>query len=86
MFPECAGSGDLMTGKIDKSGYLFIERGGCFERQYCPNTRKEPCGHSCPLFGEPAKTRPKIKSVYLSLCKDKLLVFTRFIDEREEFK
>ena len=42
-----------MVGKIDKSGYLFIERGGCFERQYCPNTRKEPCGHSCPLFGEP---------------------------------
>lgn len=43
-----------MKAKIDKNGYLELERAGKFKRQYCPFTAYDDnpniCGDWCPLF------------------------------------
>ena len=73
-----------LVGKIDKNGYLFIERGGRMERQDCPYTRMSPCSHSCPKFGNPDMCSGR--TVFLAICGGQVLVFKKFVDEREEFK
>ena len=60
-----------MNGKIDKDGFLHIERAGVIKLQTCPftdamtaiknpydptDTISLPCGDWCPLFGEPSKS------------------------------
>jgi len=43
-----------MNIKIDKEGFLHIERTGSgYIEQICPFDDGPLCGHWCPLFGEP---------------------------------
>jgi hypothetical protein len=42
-----------MRGKIDKNGFLHIERRGKMIMQRCPHSVQDGCGDWCPLFGEP---------------------------------
>jgi len=81
-----------MKGKIDKGGNLLIERGGFLGTASCPfavwtisqnapmqqSNEFMPCGHWCPLFGEPEfiDGHPR-----LSLCR-KVLEFVSLVDER----
>jgi len=67
-----------MKGKIDKGGNLLIERGGFLGTASCPFNEFMPCGHWCPLFGEPEfiDGHPR-----LSLCR-KVLEFVSLVDER----
>jgi len=67
-----------MKGKIDKDGFLWIERKGEWTKQFCPFVSKVWCGHWCPLFGEPEfiDGHPR-----LSLCR-KVLKFVSLVDER----
>jgi len=67
-----------MKGKIDKDGFLWIERKGEWTKQFCPFVSKVWCGHWCPLFGEPEfiDGHPR-----LSLCR-KVLEFVSLVDER----
>jgi len=77
-----------MRGKIDKGGNLLIERGGFLRTASCPfavwtisqnapiqhSNEFMPCGHWCPLFGEPEMLDGKPS---LSLCR-KVLKFDFF--------
>jgi len=67
-----------MKGKIDKDGFLWIERKGEWTKQYCPIVNDDWCGQWCPLFGEPEfiDGHPR-----LSLCR-KVLEFVSLVDER----
>ena len=67
-----------MKGKIDKDGFLWIERKGEWTKQFCPFVGDGWCGHWCPLFGEPEfiDGHPR-----LSLCR-KVLEFVSLVDER----
>ena len=67
-----------MKGKIDKDGFLWIERKGEWTKQFCPFVSKVWCGHWCPLFGEPEMLDGKPS---LSLCR-KVLKFDFFEDAR----
>ena len=81
-----------MKGKIDNNGWLRIERGSKEKLQECPFMQRAfevndiviaPCGDWCPLFEEP---EPEFgtKSVILRICKDKILFFDEFTDEKED--
>jgi len=68
-----------MKGKIDKGGFLYIERAGEYVKQFCPfSAGSYDCCHWCPLFGEPEfiDGHPR-----LSLCR-KVLEFVSLVDER----
>ena len=41
-----------MTIKIDKNGYLFLDRNGSLKSQMCPFASQagQNCGDWCPLF------------------------------------
>ena len=44
-----------MNVKINERGFLYVERVGAWNGQYCPYGRidESQCGDWCPLFGEP---------------------------------
>lgn len=87
-----------MKIKIDKRGYLFLERGGAMKEQGCPFgpiydqrgvLRKRTCGDWCPLFGEPITTEcvpaievPPLTSI--ALCEKGMVTChpSDFTDER----
>lgn len=76
-----------MIGKIDKYGFLWIERmrpeGATFEKAECPYG-KNVCGDACALFGEPVKLQDDttgIACTELEVCVS-LLDFDTFADER----
>jgi hypothetical protein len=69
-----------MTGTINKSGYLLIDRNGKMISQYCPKNENAFCGDMCPLFGEPEQSSPI--DVSLEICQGKVLHFTKIKDER----
>jgi hypothetical protein len=74
-----------MKGKIDKNGWLTIERSGTERPQLCPVAAYNPdidfsrCGDWCPLFGEPIYLDMNITA--LEICRTRL-VFDEFTDER----
>lgn len=70
-----------MKGKIDKDGFLWIERKGEWTKQFCPFVSKVWCGHWCPLFGEPRGERCAGEEIKLDICK-KTLFFSELTDER----
>lgn len=76
------------NGKIDKDGFLWIERGEKYKQQYCPYHDLHPgllrCGDFCPLFGEPQIRRDgRLRGWYaLSICDDKILHFADLEDLR----
>lgn len=52
--------------RIDKLGYLEIERKGKMSQQFCMNNPSQRCGDWCPAFEEPEKA---VSGNYLiSLC------------------
>jgi len=79
-----------MKGMLNKTGYLYIERGPKEEmkRQYCPYAHHQlgeikgqmACGDWCPLFGEPNKqNNGKTK---ISFCDMSFRLFDEFEDQR----
>lgn len=71
-----------MNGKIDKDGFLHIERAGRMKRQECPFHEKLcnrdgfiPCGDWCPLFV------PDAKEKIIAFCKG-CVYFDTLTDER----
>jgi hypothetical protein len=73
-----------MKGKIDKGGWLFIERAGKLKDQFCPYLHWEPsgpagCGDWCPLF-DILESYPD-GNVFVKLCRT-TLTFAAFSDER----
>jgi len=79
-----------MNGKIERNGYLMIERAGVMRTQYCPFTARYhdapvPCSDMCPLFGEPEKQEtsfPEGCHTTILLCHERELTFDTFTDER----
>lgn len=78
-----------MKGKIDKYGFLYIERAnGIYKKIKCPHGSQENfCGDWCALFGEPDLMKitliPDVKENSLKLC-NKKLYFDHFTDERKD--
>lgn len=72
-----------MKGKIDKNGYLLIERSNNeYKKQFCADSVKDyPCGDWCPSFGEPVKENDRENS--LNFCMG-TLHFNQFTDERKD--
>lgn len=76
-----------MTIKIDKAGYLYLERGEKMKLQYCPkqdNEEGSPCGDWCPLFLEPEHENIPAQ-VVLTICEGLEFITKEefFTDERE---
>ena len=73
-----------MKIKINKKGYLFIERAGVMKGQWCPyDTEPRGCGDWCPLFGEPiSEKQDSIFPYSIYLCKKKLY-FDKLTNERK---
>lgn len=86
-----------MKGKIDKGGFLYIERAGKTRNMDChyaiwtnmkngPNQQYNepmPCGHGCALFGEPKEVEVNgQKRIRLPLCVREL-TFTELDDNWE---
>ncbi len=73
-----------LHGKIDKEGYLSIERGKKFKRQGCIYSNGPGyCGDWCPQFGEPDYFRYKEhKDIRLDICQGRTLYFDKLEDER----
>ena len=60
-----------MKIEIDKDGYLWLERGGTMERQYCPfHGSGRLCGDWCPHFSVYHTDGSFGKMVEIVLCKD----------------
>lgn len=81
-----------MKAKIDKDGFLYIERAGVMKRQHCPYVDEQICGDWCPLFGEPqiltkhsriSTTSYETKIPIIVLC-NKTLELEELTDERKE--
>lgn len=69
----------MLQGKIDKNGFLFIDRGlPELTRAMCPHTQKA-CSHDCALFGVPSTLLTGVTTLYL--CGNELW-FSELIDER----
>ena len=76
-----------MKIKIDKTGFLYIERGTEFISQYCPFQEEFGCGQWCPMFNEPREKLNKKgeKIISLEICRNTFTVKEdKFIDERGE--
>lgn len=82
-----------MKGKIDSTGWLWIERKGKMMEMYCPYSRASglPCWHCCAAFREPEKEKVILDGkettetgrTILELCDEVgVLCFDKFIDER----
>jgi len=90
-----------MKVKIERRGYLSIERMGVFIPQLCPYRQEDVrCGDYCPLFHEPEplySAAQLAKELYdlavqperilLELCRTSLSIKKDdFTDEREEWR
>ena len=87
-----------MKGKIVKTGFLDIYRGGVPKDQFCIHRKAEEdvpwCGDWCPQFSEPEKetvyvlnfgTEGNFKETgktLLTICQGRTLTFDEFEDER----
>jgi hypothetical protein len=73
-----------MKGKINKLGYLEIERAGKLVRQACPFCDVGGCGDWCPQFGEPFELSPGVEgsATGIDICHGRYLSFSEFTDER----
>lgn len=82
-----------MKGKINESGWLYIERAGSMKGQECPLQENSSCGDWCPAFREPAfhRCEKALKNwkydatieFIIKLCKEVgVLFFDEFTDER----
>lgn len=65
---------------INTNGYLVISRAGNMEIQECPySPMRKACGHTCPLFSEPAPAHLDKDGVVVTscieLCQNKKLFF-----------
>lgn len=76
-----------MKGKIDREGYLQIERKVNYKPQHCPiaicgnlNRINSTCGDWCPLFGEPLSNMASLTAI--EICTHRILIFDEFEDER----
>ncbi len=78
--------GEIVKIKIDKVGYLYIERHGRMTTQTCPFMTKvddwAACNDYCPHFGEPKDDGHKNDAGYIDICHEKRIHFTECIDER----
>ena len=81
-----------MNAKINKEGYLEIERAGEMRTQACPMVMKDiQCGDWCPLFGEPYDLKVKsdqdssllVYEFYIELCGGRILRLKGIEDERK---
>ena len=86
-----------MKGKIDRDGFLWIERAGKMNETTCPysqwlnKTTEEPisCGDWCPLFGEPILKALRlfnndvVNKMTIELCR-KDIIFDELTDERSK--
>ncbi len=80
-----------MKGKIDKLGYLWIERANLYitmKEQHCLEHPKTTiCGHWCPQFGEPepiyAGENITPDLIEVEICQGRVLQFDEFADERK---
>ena len=71
-----------MRIKIDKDGYLEIERAGEMMAQECPfSDGNRDCGDHCPLFGEPDMEEGGSFVGSINLCHNRYLG-GEIIDER----
>lgn len=84
-----------MKAKLDKEGFLHVERGGEYKLMGCPlttmplsyNAGSRSCGDWCPLFEEPHHTQEEdCAYTVIHLCHYKHLCFDTFTDEREASK
>ena len=59
-----------MKIKIDKEGFLWIERKGRMKNQVCPyDSDRSHCGDWCPLFVEPSFHKADDKAnIEVALC------------------
>jgi len=73
-----------MVGRIDKYGFLRIQRPSGEKRAECPSLHeKTTCGDWCALFGEPYPFIGADDSrINLELCATSL-IFDTLVDERE---
>ena len=82
--------------KINKSGFLEIERAGILKKVHCPFDNDScECGDWCPLFGEPRYTQEQevicpdgesqlANIVKLRICQKEFITKEEyFIDERK---
>ena len=83
-----------MKGKINKDGFLIIERKGTMAPVMCPFAKikikmddrvshSPPCGDWCAKFGEP-RCSPGKSVVKLKICNGQKLRFLDFEDERQQ--
>ena len=79
-----------MKAKINKNGFLEIERAGEFKPQGCPfrstlNFRN--CGDWCPLFEEPFSFKDKVREedmIRIKFCQSTIFLDKEdFTDERK---
>ncbi len=77
-----------MKAKINKSGYLWIERANMMKEQHCLEyPRTTTCGDQCPQFGEPEpiyvgeNATPDL--IEVEICQRRCLQFDEFTDERK---
>lgn len=70
-----------LSGKIDKTGVLYISRCGRLVEQICPVSGMS-CSHHCPMFGEPFWDEAR-QVIGIGLCGKMIITFDRFRDERE---
>lgn len=82
-----------MNGKINRKGWLSIQRKSEFKDMSCINVMAldeaddRMCGDWCPHFGEPEPSKFHEQDVtpvtYLSICQSKIILFESLTDERE---
>ncbi|NOY58938.1 MAG: hypothetical protein GXO75_08400 [Calditrichaeota bacterium] len=83
-----------MKAKVDKSGYLWLERVGKLKPVWCPYTYRGPaddmleCGEWCPLFRVDSPHQDVQEGIYcieIELCRARYVIDRDdFIDERGE--
>lgn len=73
-----------MKAKINKNGFLSLERAGLLKEQACPYTQAEGhCGDWCPLFY--INWLPSGDSIVVDLCKtNHIIKLEDFTDDRRE--
>jgi transcription elongation factor Elf1 len=81
---ETGRGGNKVKGKIDRDGWLWIERAGEMKIQECPyQSCTAKCGDWCPHFGELEKIVEELTVyLYISCGCDKTFAFGEFTDER----
>jgi hypothetical protein len=78
-----------LIGRIDRSGFLHINRAGLEKPQVCPWTIAQEnkftsCGDHCPHFGEPRRITLSGWDAILNICHGKELIFDILTDDRDK--